>query len=252
MNTKELYDFLNREYNAPFIGWDFSYLHGRMEQDPLPWSYKQIIQRYITGKSTLLDIDTGGGEFLSKVDNLPKNVYATEGYEPNLKIAKDRLGQKGITVVHTTEYDRLPFDDDYFEIILNRHGTFRIHEIKRLLSINGVFITQQVGSLNAIDLSASLGSKRQIDKYEGLLSALIDARNNKMKVIDYCEILGKYRFYDIGAVVYYLKCIPWQIEDFSVDKYFQKLQIMNDVIEDKGYIECIMHRYYLIIQKNNE
>src|SRR6266571_2686158 len=31
------------------------------------------------------------------------------------------------------------------------------------------------------------------------------------------------RFYDTGALVYYLKAIPWEVPDFSIDKYFDKL-----------------------------
>ncbi len=32
--------------------------------------------------------------------------------------------------------------------------------------------------------------------------------------------IGKHRrFFDIVAIVYYLKAIPWQIPDFSVEQY---------------------------------
>jgi hypothetical protein len=36
-NMDNLYEYLAKEYNAHFAGWDFSYLDGRMEQDSLPW-----------------------------------------------------------------------------------------------------------------------------------------------------------------------------------------------------------------------
>jgi 2-polyprenyl-3-methyl-5-hydroxy-6-metoxy-1,4-benzoquinol methylase len=90
-DVNNLYEYLKKEYNAHFAGWDFSYLDRRMEQDPLPWDYKNIVERNISGKETLLDMDTGGGEFLSSLSNLPKNIYATEGYEPNIAVAQQRL-----------------------------------------------------------------------------------------------------------------------------------------------------------------
>jgi hypothetical protein len=31
-----LYEYLTKEYNAYFTGWDFSYLNGRMEEDVPP------------------------------------------------------------------------------------------------------------------------------------------------------------------------------------------------------------------------
>ena len=89
-----LFDYLTKEYNAPFTGWDFSYLDGRMIQDDLPWNYKEIVEKYISGKNRLLDMDTGGGEFIYSLLNLPKNVFATEGYEPNISIAKNKLKKK--------------------------------------------------------------------------------------------------------------------------------------------------------------
>ncbi len=36
--------------------------------------------------------------------------------------------------------------------------------------------------------------------------------------------------YDVGAIVYYLKAVPWEIPDFSVEKYFDKLQEIHKLI----------------------
>ena len=48
---ENLYEYLTEEYNSPFSGWDFSYLDGRMVQDELPWNYKEIVEKYISGKN---------------------------------------------------------------------------------------------------------------------------------------------------------------------------------------------------------
>ena len=73
-----------------------------------------------------------------------------------------------------------------------------------------------------------------------------------MNIIESNENIGKYRFYDIGAIAYYFKCIPWQVPDFSVKKYFDRLEIINNVILEKGYIDFISHRFYLIVQKKDK
>jgi hypothetical protein len=59
-----LYEYLIKEYNAHFSGWDFSYIKGRMIEDKLSWDYKNIVENNIIGKESLLDMGTGGGEFL--------------------------------------------------------------------------------------------------------------------------------------------------------------------------------------------
>ena len=248
----QLYEYLESEYNSNFSGWDFSYVKGRMQEDILPWNYKEIIKNNIKNKNSLLDIDTGGGEFLYSIDNLPKNTFATEGYEPNIPIATNRLRKKGIIVNAAKDNNKLPFEDNYFDIVINRHGSYSINEITRILSNNGIFITQQVGSLNAIDLNTSLGIKLDNISDWCLVSNISNCNAEKMKIVESNEHMGKYRFYDIGAIVYYLKCIPWQVSDFSVKKYIDRLEIINKIILEKGYIDFISHRFCLVVQKQDK
>jgi hypothetical protein len=244
-----LYEYLVKEYNAHFSGWDFSYLDGRMEQDSLPWNYKNIVEKNISGKETLLDMDTGGGEFLSSLSSLPKNVYATEGYEPNIAIAEQRLKEKNILVKSIKKDGEIPFDDQYFDIIINRHGSYEITDIKQTLKSNGMFITQQVGGLNGIDINMAFGTKT-MDYVEWCLIKNIKLfKGIGMKIVEFGEHIGKIKFNDIGAVVYYLKCIPWQVKDFSIDKYYKELKIMNKIIEKESNIKFILHRFYMIIEK---
>ena len=138
MNSN-LYDYLESEYNSNFTGWDFSHINGRMQDAILPWNYKEIVKKHIQTKKSLLDIDTGGGEFLYSLDNLPINTFATEGYEPNIPIATKRLSEKSITVKAVKNNELLPFEDNYFDIVINRHGSYQINEIKRILNSNGIF-----------------------------------------------------------------------------------------------------------------
>lgn len=245
----QLYDYLENEYKSSFSGWDFSRIEGRMQEDILPWNYKEVAKKNIVDKRSLLDIDTGGGEFLFSIDNLPEKTVATEGYEPNIPIATKRLGERGIKVVNVKDPQQLPFDDSIFDIVINRHGSYKVSEIQRVLCSNGIFITQQVGSLNAVDLNTSLGIELNSISDWCLISNMQDCRINNMKIIEADEHIGKYRFYDIGAIVYYLKCIPWQVPDFSVGKYFDRLELINSHILHKGYFDFISHRFYLVVQK---
>jgi len=245
---ENLYEYLTKEYNAHFSGWDFSYVKGRMVEDKLPWSYKSIVENNFVGKDTLLDMDTGGGEFLCSLSNLPKNVCATEGYEPNIAIAEKRLKEEDIILKSIKNDNKIPFDNEYFDIITNRHGSYDIQELKRTLKKNGLFITQQVGSLNCIDMNMALEAKIS-DYIEWCLVKNIEMfKDAGMEIIEYGEYIGKTRFNDIGAIVFYLKCIPWQIKDFSVTKYYKKLEIINEMIEKNGYIDFILHRFYLIVK----
>jgi len=244
-----LFEYLTKEYNAPFSGWEFSYLDGRMVQDELPWNYKEIVEKYISGKNSLLDMDTGGGEFLYSLSNLPKNTFATEGYEPNIPIAKKLLKEKNIELISIKNNGEIPFEDEFFDVIINRHGSYVINELKRTIKKDGIFITQQVGGLNGIDINMAFETK-SMDYVESCLIENIEKfKNVGMEILDYEDNIAKMKFYDIGAFVYYLKCIPWQVKDFSIDKYYKRLETINDIIQKKGHIDFIMHRFYLIVKK---
>ena len=66
MKEKELIDIWKREESVAHIhGWDFSHIEGKYtEETDLPWNYQNIILDYLKPEMKLLDIDTGGGEFL--------------------------------------------------------------------------------------------------------------------------------------------------------------------------------------------
>jgi SAM-dependent methyltransferase len=246
---KNLYEYLTKEYNARFYGWDFSYIKGRMIEDRLSWDYKNIVERNLIGKESLLDMGTGGGEFLCSLSNLPKDVCATEGFEPNIPIAEKRLKEKNILLKPIRNDSEIPFDNEYFDIVINRHESYDITEIKRILKKGGSFITQQVGGLNGIDFNMAFETKT-MDYAEWCLIKNIEMfKNAGMEIVEHEENIGKMKFYDIGAIVYYLKCIPWQVKGFTIDKYYDKLEIMNEIIDKKGCMDFILHRFYMIIKK---
>jgi hypothetical protein len=70
----------------------------------------------------LLDIDTGGGEVLASLQPLPATTVATEGWEPNLPVARDRLAPFGVDVRRHDGTDPLPARDGEFDLVLNRDG----------------------------------------------------------------------------------------------------------------------------------
>ena len=75
---------------APFSGWDFSWLAASYTDEPLPWSYRSELARRAAGARSMLDMGTGGGEFLSRLDLRPPRTVATEGWPPNVTVAGRR------------------------------------------------------------------------------------------------------------------------------------------------------------------
>lgn len=100
----------------------------------------------------LLDYDTGGGEFLLSLHHPYGNTAATEGYPPNVQLCREKLLPLGIDLRECTDASHVPFNDNSFDIIINRHGDFDPSEVWRMLKTGGFFITQQVGCENDREL----------------------------------------------------------------------------------------------------
>ena len=131
---------------------------GRMKSEPLSWSYGSTAFQLMQRAKSMLDMGTGGGEFLSMLQPFPSTIYAIEGYAPNVPIARKKLEPLGVTVVEVTDDTALPFQDGQFNLIINQHESYAASEVNRILSPSGVFLTQQVGGLDCAELNEQFGS----------------------------------------------------------------------------------------------
>lgn len=247
------YQLIN-EASRPIIGWDFSYISrtGRVQTEPLPWSYASIIIPYIRKARSLLDMGTGGGEFFSLLQPFPKHTCATESYEPNLTIAKQCLEPLGVNVVEVKENSHLPFKDNEFELVINRHEAYDVLEIERVLESKGYFITQQVGEKNDIDISKLLGIEifNEMNEWNAK-SGVNELEDNGFEICKLAEAFPITRFYDIGALVFHLKAIPWVVKGFSVEKYENALLQLHNQMQKDGYVETKEHRFLIVAKNQN-
>ena len=251
-NRSELIDTWLREERQPFIGWDFSYLEGRMTEGQVPWSYLDRAAELMKRSSSVIDLDTGGGEkLLSLHEHWPPRVIATEEYPPNFKLATKRLSPLGARVVSTSisNIAPMPFADTEFDLILNRHAAFNSDELARVLTNNGTFLTQQVHGMSAWDLQAIFDAKPQWpdstpEKYIPLLEAA------GLTVVNLQEWEGSLSFSDVGAIVYYLRAIPWEVPGFTVKTHLQCLLALQDRLESGEALDFYAARYLIEARKS--
>jgi hypothetical protein len=266
MNNKTLEEsfelFLKEAEAMSFYGWDFSFTYstGRVVESPLKWNYHNIGLPYMVKADTMLDMGTGGGEVLSGFKVLPPHTYATEQYHPNVAVARARLESLGVEVIEIEEgkgppYNtKLPFKDGFFDLIINRHEAYYPPELMRILKSGGCFITQQVGSLtNVLLVQFLLGKTIPVSNWN-LKSAADELKASGFKILQQKEEIGFTRFFDIGAVVYMLKAIPWTLGhftpgEFSLDKYREKLWELHVKINEDGFYDSPQHRFLIVAEK---
>lgn len=248
-SKEELFDFLIQEYEHPFSGWDFSHIKDRMVSSPLPWSYASKILPKLVKVDSLLDMGTGGGEFLANnFQPFPKYTCVTEAHGPNVPIAKNRLEPLGVKVCKICGDDSLPFKKEEFELIINQHEYYDATEVFRILKKGGTFITKQVDCCNDKELADLLGANYTEDEWNVNLAAK-ELENAGFKITEKLTGIQHARFFDIGAVVFYLKIVPWAISDFTIKKYKDKLFEIHEKIMSEGYIEFENPRFMIIAKK---
>lgn len=239
-----------RMEKLPFSGWDFSLVSTTTKTEPLPWDYRKEVRKAIEGKETLLDMDTGGGEFLTSLPELPAQTFATESYPPNVTCAHKKLRPLNVQVVQVNESGVLPFRNGSFETILNRHGYYDPKEIYRIAKKNGIFITQQVGSEDWQDLKSALGYQDAATDRWNLEYASEQIKQAGFEIITNNEVTDNRSYFkDVEAIIYHLINIPWVIPDFSVNKYFDKLLALHNQSKAQEWLVFLQHRFYLAARK---
>lgn len=229
---QELLESWAAEERSQPEGWDFSSLERRMSESAEPWDLPAVWRTALTSATRMLDMGTGGGEFLTRfAEALPAHAVASEGWLPNLGVARDRLAPYNIGVVGADpdeSHSHLPFADGSFDLVLNRHESYDPAEVYRTLSPGGVFVTQQVGGDELGEVRTAFGMAPYAPDctYDLFRADLVDTG---FDVLSGAECVGHYVFDDIAALVAYLQLVPWDVpEDFSVERYADELLGLHD------------------------
>ncbi len=247
MAYRDLVDDWKREEQQPFTGWDFSYLEGRMDEEQPPWSYPERAAALMRHASAVLDMGTGGGERLLALQaHWPKKVVVTEAYPPNVELVEKRLGPLGVEVVRValTRTGLLPFEGGEFDLVLNRHSGLNGAEVARVLAPGGVFLTQQIHGLWAQDLLAAFGAVPQWpDDTPDTYVPRLEAAGLEIKTREAWQ--GRLIFHDVGALVYYLKAVPWLVPGFSVETHTDDLMRLHKRLQREGQLIFAARKYLI-------
>jgi SAM-dependent methyltransferase len=236
-------DLLAEGSKVPVEGWDFSWFEGRATEERPPWGYARLLAARMAELANVqgaaaLDLQTGGGEVLATVPKGPPTLIATESWPPNITVARRNLAKLGVRVVETdNESDDLPFNDAAFDLVVSRHPVHvRWDEVARVLKPGGTYLSQGVSHGSVGELADFLmGSRPKPEpSAENPRSSVINAEAAGLRVIDIREFHGKMEFYDIAAVVYFLRKVIWTVPGFTPEAYRDRLRLLHDQIETQG------------------
>ncbi|MGH3966939.1 MAG: class I SAM-dependent methyltransferase, partial [Mycobacterium sp.] len=186
--------------------------------------------------SAACDIDTGGGEVLAEAATFPPTMAATESWPPNAALATELLHPRGVVVVATSDEPRLPFADAAFDLVTSRHPIFvRWREIARVLCPGGTYFAQQIGPATMSELCEYF-SGPQPEKWAECHPDVqrAQAQAAGLQVVDIRMERLRAEFFDVGAVIYFLRKVIWTVPAFTVDGYRERLRELHDRITAEG------------------
>jgi SAM-dependent methyltransferase len=221
---------------APIEGWDFSWLDGRATEERPSWGYSRLLAERAKDVSSMLDIETGGGELLGQLPQLPPLTVATEGWEPNVHLAARRLQPRRASVVFARD-DRptLPFGSETFDLVVSRHPVATWwDEIARVLRPNGRYLSQQIGPHSMREVTEFLMGPQTSTSPRSPELAREKATTAGLRVDGLKMESLRATFADVGAVVFFLRLVVWIVPDFSVERYRDRLTAMHHEIMMNG------------------
>ena len=239
----------------PFQGWDFTTLGTRLVLEPPPWALEDMVAERAASAESMLDMGTGGGEWLSSLPARAKATVATESWPPNVGVAGARLRALGVPLVQdegatdnhrqTVENPkgRLAFRAGAFDLIANRHESFVAAEVARVLRPGGHFITQQAHS-GSEQFHRLLGLTAPPREEFELALAVEQLQTAGLTVEEAEEGTATTVFADVGALAWYLQSVPWAVPGFSIRKYRQSLARLHP-----GPIRVPSTRFWLRARK---
>jgi SAM-dependent methyltransferase len=153
-------------------------------------------------------------------------------------------------VEHVEEGGDLPFGDAAFDLVSSRHPTAqRWDEIARVLRPGGTYLCQGVGSGSNRELSEFLMRPQPADVSPAAQRAMAGARAAGLDVVDLREAATRVGFFDVGAVVHFLRTVVWTVPDFTVERYRARLRALHDVIQRDGRFVADSRRYLIAARR---
>jgi SAM-dependent methyltransferase len=233
---RDFEDLIAEAAAADVTGWDFGWLAGRATEQRPSWGYQRLLSDRLATVNCAVDLQTGGGEVLDGAERFPRTMVATESYLPNLALAGARLQPRGVAVVAVAEAPPLPFADGVFDLVSCRHpASIWWTEIRRVLRPGGTYLAQHVGPRSVAELYEfflgpepdDLHSRHPDRETAEAVAAGLTVETARLERL-------RMEFFDIGAVVYFLRKVIWTVPDFSVDRFRDRLHDLHQLIEQDG------------------
>jgi SAM-dependent methyltransferase len=246
-------DLVTEGAAVPLKGWDFSWFEGRATEQRPSWGYSTLLADRMSRAEAALDVQTGGGEVLATIPHPPPVLAATESWPPNLEVARRTLAPLGAEVVHAEDDGPLPFADASFDLVVSRHPVItRWDEVGRVLRPGGTYLSQQVGMGTVRELTDFMMGPQPVSDQRSTDRAVAGLEAAGLTVVDLRSESLRLEFFDVGAVVHFLRKVLWTVPGFTVEAYRDRLRAMHEHIGREGSFVASSERFLVEAREDGQ
>jgi hypothetical protein len=233
--------------------WGAGFLDGRYRPGQVSWDWTAEARPWLDDARRALDMGTGEGGVLAGLVPLPPLTVAYEEWPPTIPAAKAVLRPIGVHLVQAlggadnvgspdrSDRPGLPFASGAFDLVLNRHEAFHPAEVRRVTGVGGTFLTQQVGSDEATSVRALFDLPTDGPVWDASV-AVAQLRAAGWRIDDVREERPLSEFTDIGALVAYVRSLPWAYPDLDLTAALPRLRQLHEQSRVRP-IPAVTHRF---------
>jgi SAM-dependent methyltransferase len=144
----------------------------------------------------------------------------------------------------------LPFADGTFDLVTSRHPVAtNWAEVARVLAPGGSYLSQQIGQGQQWELIDAMLGPHTPSPERSTETAVARATEAGLDVVDLRAETLRSEFFDIGAVVYFLRKVLWTVPGFTVDGFRERLRAVHERIRADGSFVSRAPRFLIEARK---
>ena len=153
-------------------------------------------------------------------------------------------------MVESADDGPLPFPDGAFDLVVSRHPTTTLwDEIARVLRPDGTYLSQAVGAGSARELTDFMMGPQPVSPTRDPRRAVTLAEAAGLTVVDLRQESLRMEFFDVAAVVHFLRKVIWTVPGFEVAPYLDRLAEMHGLIQAEGSFVAHSERFLIEARK---
>ena len=176
----------------------------------------------------------------------PDLLVATESWRPNVAVARNTLRALGGHLVAVADRPALPFAAASFDLVVSRHPVVTLwDEIARVLRPGGTYLSQQIGPGTNRELSEFFLGPTPVPEHRRPERAAEAAQAAGLDVVRLEPCALRVEFFDVAAVVYFLRKVIWTVPGFTPEAFDVELRHIHAHIAQHGSFVSTAQRFLI-------